>query len=38
MGNKVGQQLNLICQDNQVDMKEALMKVDLQELFGLSYD
>lgn len=38
MGNKVGQQLNLICQDNQVDMKESLMNVDLQELFGLSYD
>lgn len=31
-------QLCLIYQDNKVDKDESLMKVDLQELFGLSYD
>lgn len=31
-------QLSLIYQDNKVDNVESLMKVDLQELFGLSYD
>lgn|GEM_PF-883926 len=31
-------QLALIYQDNQVNTQESLMKVDLQELFGLSYD
>ena len=34
----LGRQLSLIYQDNRVDKEEALMKVDLQELFGLSYD
>ncbi len=31
-------QLELIYQDNHVDRRESLMKVELQELFGLSYD
>lgn len=31
-------QLELIYQDKQVDSNESVMKVDLQELFGLSYD
>lgn len=31
-------QLELIYQDKLVDQRESLMKVDLQELFGLSYD
>jgi hypothetical protein len=31
-------QLELIYQDKQVDSHESLMKVELQELFGLSYD
>ena len=31
-------QLEFIYQDNQVNTQESLMKVDLQELFGLSYD
>lgn len=31
-------QLELIYQDKQVDSNEAIMKVDLQELFSLSYD
>ena len=31
-------QLELIVADKKVDGKEALMKTDLQELFGLSYD
>ena len=31
-------QLELIYKDNKVDRNESLMKVDLQELFGLSYD
>ena len=32
------QQLELIYQDKQVDQRESMMKVELQELFGLSYD
>ena len=31
-------QLELIYKDKKVDRRESLMKVDLQELFGLSYD
>ena len=31
-------QLHNIQSDNVVDKTEALMKVDLQEMFGLSYD
>ena len=31
-------QLELIYQDKQVDRRESMMKVELQELFGLSYD
>ncbi|MBE6312799.1 MAG: hypothetical protein E7076_06570 [Bacteroidales bacterium] len=31
-------QLKKMYQDDVIDKKEALMKVDLQELFGLSYD
>lgn len=31
-------QLELMYQDKKVDRKEAMMKVELQELFGLSYD
>ena len=34
----ISRQLGLIYHDKQVDPHEALMKVDLQELFGLSYD
>lgn len=34
----LSKQLNLIYLDNKVDKSEAGMKVDLQSLFGLSYD
>lgn len=36
--NILRKEFNLIFQDKSVDKNEAAMKVDLQELFGLSYD